>query len=141
MSTTGSDHSTHSSFNCNPTTSRFQNLRTSSFVTTGTAHQPVYPGAHVHHYDTSPETSSHSDSAEHHYANPQYQPVNQPLVPHWNATTTPTANQDSQVRDELSRKQQRINELQHEVEAADLHRRQVQTRNFELEAMLQVALL
>lgn len=89
-------------------------------------------------YDPSPDNSSQADSTDQQALAWQQYHNNQPTMQYASAAGAP--DQVDHLRAELAKKKSRIAELQHEVDATDNHRRQVQAHNHDLEEQLNQAL-
>lgn len=91
-------------------------------------------GSYPNSYDTSPDNSSQAESTDHQYIPSPYQYAYQQAAQYAEAARTP--DQLSHLREELFRKQTRLNQLQYEVDTTENHRREVQAHNHELQAQL-----
>ena len=151
-----SDQPAHRSFNHNPSHryQRFNSLQSDSMVSPRTALQSIFPGR-FNSFEHSPDNSSQAESYEQQFPAQQHQ-QNQQFFTNYSQSGSPGSaiGQLEQLRRELAAKDEQIVQLQHTlqgmkgrslalqhtVDDADAHRRQVQLHNGELQTQIDALL-
>ena len=152
-SETSADQSAHRSFNHNPSHryQRFNSLQSDSMVSPRAALQSIFPGR-FNSFEHSPDNSSQAESYEQQFPAQQ----NQQFYTNYSqsASSGSAIGQLEQLRGELAAKDEQIVQLQHTlqgmkgkalalqhtVDDADAHRRQVQLHNGELQTQIDALL-
>lgn len=151
-----SDQSAHRSYNHTPSHryQRFNSLQSDSMVSPRAALQSIFPGR-FNAYDHSPDNSSQAESYEQQFPAQQHQHNQQYFTSHSQSGSPGSAiDQLGQLRSELAAKDEQIVQLQHTLQSvkgksqalqhtvddADAHRRQVQLHNDELQTQIDALL-